>query len=234
MRINKFLATSGLSSRRKVEDYVTSGKVKVNGKIVTNLATDISENDIVEVDGRKMYLPEEKIYYMVNKPIGYVTTTDDPFRRSTVMKLLPRGVGRLYPVGRLDFNTSGLLLFTNDGEFANEIMHPSREISKKYEVRLTRELGQTEINMIERGIDIDDRKTAPSRIQRIPNIGNEKSSVIIEIHEGRNREVRKVFEAVGNKVGALKRIQIGSLKLGDLPVGECRKLSGEDLKLIFK
>jgi len=234
MRINKYLATCGLCSRRKAEEYITAGKVKINGQVVTNLATDISEFDKVEVGGRKENLPDEKLYYMVNKPVGYVTTTNDPFKRVTVMKLLPRGLGRLYPVGRLDFNTSGLLLFTNDGEFANKIMHPSKEIIKKYEVRLTKDLTAEQIKKIEGGIVIDDRKTSKSKIQCIKNIGIEKASVIIEIHEGRNREVRKMFEAVGNKVCALRRIQIGKLELGGLESGKSRKLKEEDLKLIFK
>lgn len=234
MRINKFLSNSGLASRRKSEEYVTAGKVKVNGTVVTNLATDISETDVVEVDGKKLVLTEEKVYYMVNKPVGYVTTTSDPQERRTVMKLLPKRIGRVYPVGRLDFNTSGLLLFTNDGEFANKTMHPSKEIVKKYEVRLTRELNRPEINKIEKGVEIDGRKTYPSKIQRIPNTGNEKASVIIEIHEGRNHEVRKIFEAVGNKVCGLRRIQIGNLKLADLPPGKCRKLSEKELNLIFR
>ncbi len=233
MRINKFLATCGLSSRRKAEEYITLGKVKVNGKVVKELATDILEQDKVEVDGKVLSLPDEKVYYMLNKPIGYVTTTTDPFKRQTVMDLLPKGIGRVYPIGRLDFNTTGLLLFTNDGEFANQIMHPSKEITKKYEVRLVKELLRSDISKIEAGIEIDGRKTAPSKIQRIKNEGSEKASVIIKIHEGRNREVRKMFEAVGNKVSALRRIQIGSLELGDLPIGKCRKLSKNELKLIF-
>ena len=234
MRINKYLATCGLCSRRKAEEYIVTGKVKINGQVVTNLATDVSESDKVEVGGIKESLPNEKLYYMVNKPIGYVTTTNDPFKRVTVMKLLPKGLGRLYPVGRLDFNTSGLLLFTNDGEFANKIMHPSKEITKKYEVRLTKDLPGKQIKKIESGVVIDDRKTSKSKIQRIKNTGTEKASVIIEIHEGRNREVRKMFEAVGNKVCGLRRIQIGSLELGNLESGKARKLKEEDLKLIFR
>lgn len=234
MRINKFLATSGLASRRKAEEYILSGRVTVNGSVVKELGTDISDKDIVMVDGKKVGLPDKKLYFMVNKPVGYVTTAHDPFQRKTVMDLIPKTFGRVFPIGRLDFNTTGMLLFTNDGDFANSIMHPSGEISKKYEATLAKELKREDIVRIESGIEIDGRKTSPSKVQKLKPLGEERARAIITIHEGRNREVRKLFEAVGNRVVTLKRIQIGQLELGDLPVGKYRKLAKEDLKLIFK
>ena len=234
MRINKFLATSGLASRRKVEEYVLAGRVSVNGQVVKELGTDVSEKDVVTVDGKKVYLPTTKLYFVVNKPVGYVTTAHDPFERKTVMDLIPNSFGRVFPIGRLDFNTTGMLLFTNDGNFANSIMHPSKEITKKYEATLAKELKREDIAKIEAGIEIDGRKTAPSKVQKLKPLGEERARAIITIHEGRNREVRKLFEAVGNRVVTLKRIQIGKLELGDLPVGKYRKLTKEDIKLIFQ
>ncbi len=233
MRINQYLANCGITSRRKAEKLILNGLVKVNGNVVTELGTDIKQDDIVEYKGERVILENNKIYLMMNKPKGYLTSVSDDRGRPTVMKLVKNVSERVYPVGRLDFNTEGLLLLTNDGEFANEVMHPSKHISKTYKVTLKTKPKTEHLEQIRKGLVIDGTKTLPAVLTR-PKFDDGLYSLEITIFEGRNREIRKLFEAVGYNVFALKRLRIGKLELGELPLKAVRELTKNELLLIFK
>ena len=207
MRINKFLAKCGLGSRRKVEQLILSGKIKVNHEIITDLGRDINlEVDKVYFLEKELNLVDEKIYYMLNKPINFICSKTDSFNRKTALSLIKDNTNTLFTVGRLDYKTEGLLLVTNDGEWANEIIHPRSEVSKKYLVEILGNLSKESKLKIEKGIVIDGKKTLPSKIE-ILKVENRKTILYITIYEGRNREIRKLFESVGNKVVSLKRIK---------------------------
>jgi 23S rRNA pseudouridine2605 synthase len=233
MRINKFLASCGVGSRRKVEEFILNGDVSVNGKVVTDLSTDINENtDIVKYNGRIVKLESDKVYIMLNKPKGYLCTVSDDRDRPTVMKLI-KEEHRVYPIGRLDFNTEGLLLLTNDGELANKIMHPSGKISKTYLVTLKSKPKSDELDKLRKGVILEDGMTQPAILER-PKLNNGLYEVVITIFEGRNRQVRRMFEAIGYKVFALKRFKIGQLELGDLELKKYKYLNEKELEKIFK
>lgn len=234
MRINKYLAQCNISSRRKVEEFITSGKVMVNDVVVTNLATQISSTDIVKVDGIIVKPTNVKIYFLLNKPIGYITTVSDEQGRHTVLDLIERTTERIFPVGRLDCNTEGMLILTNDGDFANKLIHPSKEIDKVYEVTVKYQPSIDQFTQLEKGVVIDDFLTSPSKISNKQKLDNGWYRFNITIHEGKNRQVRKMMQAVGVKVMALKRIKIGSLPLGNLPTGKYRKLTKQELELLLK
>lgn len=234
MRINKYLAQCNISSRRKVEEFVTSGKVMVNDVVVTNLATQILSTDIVKVDGIIVKPTNVKIYFLLNKPIGYITTVSDEQGRHTVLDLIERTTERIFPVGRLDCNTEGMLILTNDGDFANKLIHPSKEIDKVYEVTVKYQPSIDQFTQLENGVVIDDFLTSPSKISNKQKLDNGWYRFNITIHEGKNRQVRKMMQAVGVKVMALKRIKIGSLPLGNLPTGKYRKLTKQELELLLK
>ncbi len=233
MRINQYLASCGITSRRKAEELVLNGRVKINGLVNTSLSTVVNTGDLVELDGKKVSLEEKKVYIMLNKPKGYLTSVSDDRGRPTVMKLLKGISERVYPVGRLDYNTEGLLLLTNDGEFANKVMHPSKHVSKTYSVTLKTKPKSEHLNELRKGVVIDNVKTQPCIITRPKNI-NGLYNLEITIFEGRNREIRKMFETVGYKVYALKRISIGKLILGDLPLKSYKLLDENQLKLVFE
>lgn len=232
MRINKYLAASELGSRRKVEEYITNGLISVNGKVVTNLATDINETDIVCFKGKRIKPQEKKVYLMLNKPKCYITSLNDEKDRRIVMDLLKSCKEKVFPVGRLDFNTQGLLLFTNDGDWANEITHPSKHIAKTYEVKLKYLPTSKQINMLKTGILIDGQKTLPAKVEII---GQDEEYYIlnITIFEGRNREIRKMFEFLNLKIYALKRLSIGALDLGNLQEGKFRYLTEKEKLMVF-
>lgn len=234
MRINKYLAQCNISSRRKVEEFITSGKVMVNDVVVTNLATQILSTDIVKVDGIIVKPTNVKIYFLLNKPIGYITTVSDEQGRHTVLDLIERTTERIFPVGRLDCNTEGMLILTNDGDFANKLIHPSKEIDKVYEVTVKYQPSIDQFTQLEKGVVIDDFLTSPSKISNKQKLDNGWYRFNITIHEGKNRQVRKMMQAVGVKVMALKRIKIGSLPLGNLPTGKYRKLTKQELELLLK
>ena len=228
LRLQKWLAGSGIASRRKAEQYILDGYVTVNGEIIRTLGTKAdTEKDIVCLKGQRINIIKEKIYIMLNKPIGVVTTVTDPFGRKTVMDFLPKE-HRLFPVGRLDYNTSGLLLFTNDGEFARKLTHPSSMVSKTYIAALKHELSQESLTAFKEGIPIDGRLTAPASIELIKN-----NKYLIKIHEGRNRQIRKMCEYLGNPVISLKRTAIGNIKLGKLKSGEWRYLTAGEIGMLF-
>lgn len=229
MRINKYLAGTGLASRRKCEEYVTSGRVSVNGKVETNLAFDVSEKDVVKVDGNVVSLPEDYTYLMMHKPKGYLTTVSDDRDRKTVMELLPNEYKNLMPVGRLDYNSEGLLLFTNDGNVAQKLMRPNKKIVKTYSVKVEGEVSKEDAEEMMKGVElIDGTKFKECNIV-IKEIKDRKTKLEVQIHEGKNREIRKIFDKFGYNVIFLKRVSIGNIKLGGLTRGTCRLLNTKEI-----
>ena len=229
MRLNKYLARAGVTSRRKADLLIEEGSVRVNGEIVTRLGTQVNtREDKVEVNGVEIK-PETKHYLVLNKPPGYVVTLDDPFGRPTVKELLPDLGVRLFPVGRLDLNSEGLLLFTNDGELAHQLIHPSYNIKKVYMVRIKGRIQSRDLKTLSEGVYLDNRKTSPDELKIIKK-DSDSSLLRIEIHEGRKREIRRILQAVGHQVVKLKRIQFAGLKLGSLERGKWRYLKPDEIK----
>ena len=229
MRIAKFMAAAGVASRRKSEELIKKGVVRVNGRFVYDPATNVNpEIDEIYVSGRKIRIPDEKIYFMLNKPVGCVSTCHDDKGRRTVLDYVKGIDQRIYPIGRLDFTTEGLLLLTNDGELANKLMHPSHEVTKRYYVVVDSYVSQDEITQLERGVVIEGGKTAPARI-KVMNATPERTELTIIIHEGRNRQVRRMFETIGKNVVFLKRISVGDINLGPLKKGKYRMLTNEEV-----
>ena len=231
MRINKFLALAGIDSRRKVEQHILAGKVKVNGKVVRDLATDIKDTDIVYFENRAVKVNSNYVYYKLNKPKGYVTTVSDDKERKTVMDLM-RGVHtRVYPVGRLDYDTEGLLILTNDGDITNTLTKPNSEVKKTYVAHIESGITKEEIKTLTTGVKIDDYTTKPCSIEPI-EIGEKLSKLKVTITEGKNRQIRKMFESVGKNVVFLRRVQIGEIRLGGLSRGEYTPLNAKELKYL--
>lgn len=237
MRINKYIASCGVASRRKAEELITQGKVSVNGSVVTELGTEISDADIVEVDGKIINLQNAELYFMLNKPQGCVTTVSDDRGRQTVIDIFDEWytntyktapIPRVFPVGRLDYNTQGLLILTTDGDFANHLMHPKNHIEKTYVAKVRPHLSNEDVRELEQGVIIDEEKTLPAKVKILKTIGN-KQSVQITICQGRNRQVRKMFEAVNKVVEKLERTHIGSLALGNLSRGCIRALTDNEV-----
>ncbi len=229
-RLQKYLATCGIASRRKCEELILSGKIEVNGKIITELGTKVGENDIVKYNGKIVKKEEEKIYILLNKPIGYVTTVKDQFKRDTVLDLVKVNK-RIMPVGRLDMYTSGALILTNDGELINQLTHPKNEINKTYNVTVRGIVTKQDIQNLEKGVIIDENyKTAPAKakILKIDNVKN-ISRIQITIHEGKNRQIRKMCDAIGKKVMALHRSKIGKLDLEGLKIGEWKYINKDEI-----
>lgn len=228
MRINKYLALCSIASRRKAEQLVLDGKVEVNGEICTNLATDILDNDIVKVNGVPAVLPNDYEYYMLNKPKGYVSSVKDDRGRKTVVSLINTNT-RIFPVGRLDYDSEGLLLLTNDGELTYKLTHPKHEIEKTYIVKIEGELSKAEISKLENGVVIDNNAKLSHCKITIDSVKNNITRLVIVIHEGKNREIRKMFEAFNKTVILLKRIKIAKLSLGGLNRGEYRHLTNKEI-----
>ena len=232
IRIQKMIADCGVCSRRKAEELITKGRVKLNGHPV-KLGDKCGFKDIITVDGERIYMPRKRsfVYLMMNKRRGYVTTVSDELDRRCVMDLLEDVEERVYPVGRLDRNSEGLLLFTNDGEFANSIMHPSRHISKTYRVTVRPDITDDQLIKLSEGVEIDGRKTLPATVV-VKDKAEGRVVLLMTIKEGRNRQIRKMCEAVGLEVARLRRISIGPLKLGMLKPGTYRELTAEELRAI--
>jgi len=223
-RLQKIISQAGVASRRHAEELILAGKVKVNGQVVKELGTkaDLSK-DRVEVDG-KVIKSQKLIYLMMNKPPRYMTTRSDPERRKTVYDLLPADLRSVvWPIGRLDFLTQGLLLFTNDGELTQDLAHPSKEHEKEYEVVLDKELSAGRIEKLRTGMTLDGKKTAPAKV--IVN----GTTVHITIHEGWNRQVRRMFSAFGYTVRSLKRIRVGKLRLGNVQLGQYKVIDKKEI-----
>lgn len=232
IRIQKMIADSGFCSRRKAEIIISQGRVKLNGHPV-KLGDKSDFKDIITIDGERINIPKKKnlIYLMLNKPRGYVTTVSDELERRCVMDLLEDVEERVYPVGRLDRNSEGLLLFTNDGEFANDIMHPSRHISKTYRVTVRPDINDEQLVALSEGVEIDGKKTLPATVV-VKDKEAGRVVLLITIKEGRNRQIRKMCEAVNLEVARLRRISVGPLKLGMLKPGTYRELTAEELRAI--
>lgn len=229
-RLQKYLAEAGIASRRKCEELILQGKVEVNGTIITELGTKVTPNDIVKYNGKIVETEDEKVYILLNKPIGYITTAHEQFGRDKVLDLIKINK-RIVPVGRLDMYTSGALILTNDGELVNKLTHPKNEINKTYNVTLKGIITKQEIEKLKNGVKIDDEYiTKPAQV-KILKIDEEKntSRIQIIIHEGKNRQVRKMCEAIDKKVLALHRSKIGNIDVKDLKLGEWKYLSLKEI-----
>ena len=234
-RLQKFLANAGIASRRKCEELILNGKIEVNGEVITELGTKVSDKDIIKYNGIIVKPEEEKIYILLNKPIGYVTTAKDQFNRETVLDLVKINK-RIVPVGRLDMYTSGALILTNDGEFVNMLTHPKNEINKTYNATVKGIISKEELEQLQNGVEIDNGYiTKPAKV-KILKIDEEKniSRIQITIHEGKNRQVRKMCEAINKKVLALHRSKIGNIEVNDLKVGNWRYMTNKEIENLHK
>ena len=231
MRINKYIAQAGIASRRKADQLIMSGNVKVNGAVMKEPGYDVAEGDKVEVNGRLLENRTKLEYVLINKPTGMVTTVSDDKDRLTVMEVVKDIDARLFPVGRLDYNTSGALLMTNDGEMAYKLTHPRHEVYKTYRARVAGVLSNEKVARLRKGVDIGGFVTSRAKVNVIK--GNQHSTIVeISIHEGKNRQVRKMFAAVGNPVQELERTAIGEIRLGHLKPGHYRKLTREEIQYL--
>lgn len=223
MRLAKYLAHGGVASRRLAEKIIANGRVTVGGEVVTDPARDVGEGDDVRVDGSPVGAEAREVW-AVNKPAGVVSTAREPGERPAVVELVD-SAARLYPVGRLDADSTGLLLLTNDGELANRLTHPRYEVDKAYRARLRRPPSDRELERLRRGVELEDGPTAPAEVTRTG-----EREIEIVLREGRNRQVRRMLEAVGNEVVSLRRVRFGPLELGDLAEGEARRLSPQEVE----
>jgi len=233
-RLQKILARAGIASRRKAEELIRAGKVRVDGRIVTEMGLQVDpDNQEIECDGVSVSSQEKKVYILLHKPAGVLSTVHDPQGRPIVISLLQNVKERVYPVGRLDLDTEGALLLTNDGELAQKILHPSNEVNKTYVAKVKGKPSAKKLGTLSRGIDLEGRKTWPADIE-VVRTDPQTTTVRVVIHEGRKRQVRKMFEAIGHPVLHLKRIAYGQLDLGDLRPGKYRFLAPADIQMIFR
>ena len=230
MRLQKYMAMCGVAARRKCEEIIAAGRVAVNGAVVTQMGTQVEEDDRVTLDGQLITPEARKRYILYHKPAGEVTTVSDDKGRETVMDRFAGMDVRLYPVGRLDYDSEGLLLLTNDGELAQRLTHPSCEVDKVYLARVSGNPTNEEIEKLRRGVFMegDERRTYPAQV-RVVRDESLFSDILVTIHEGRNRQVRRMFDAVGHKVLLLRRVRFGPLELGDLKRGQWRELTQEEI-----
>lgn len=233
-RLQKYLAHAGIGSRRSCEEIILKGKVKVNGKIVTTLGTKVNPTrDNIEVNNQLITNKEDKVYLLLNKPDGYVTTVKDPRGRPTVIDLIENINKRIYPVGRLDYETEGLLLLTNDGKLAYRLTHPSYKIDKVYEALVKGNPTKEKLSKLRNGIELEDGITEPAKVKVLKKF-SDKTLLEITIHEGRNRQVRRMCRAINHPILNLKRTQIGPLQLGNIPKGNFRTLKPSEIKRLKK
>lgn len=229
MRLQKYLALCGVASRRNAEKMIADGLVMVNGQTIREMGTQVEDGDEVRVKGEVVKPEAEKHYLMYHKPVGEVTTASDPEGRPTVLDKFKDYPARLYPVGRLDFDSEGLILLTNDGELCQAMLHPSREVDKVYLAKVSNQLSLDSVRKLREGVVIDGHMTSPAKV-RIIRQETFATVVLVSIHEGRNRQVRKMFQAVGHQVVLLRRVQFGPLQLGDLARGQWRYLTPDELR----
>ncbi len=227
MRLQKYIASAGVCSRRAAEEYIKNGRVKVNGKVVSELGVKVTTKDAVFVDNKKIEIENNKIYIMLNKPHGYITTMCDEKGRKCVKDLIHEKE-RVFPLGRLDRDTTGLLLLTNDGDFANKVMHPSKEIYKTYVAKIDKEITLEDVEKLKNGVDIGDFVTSKAKVKIL-----KENLVEIKICEGKNRQVRRMFDSLGYKVLKLNRTKVGQLELKNLKMGSYIKLTEKDIMKIF-
>lgn len=235
MRLQKYMALSGVASRRKSEEMIMRGKVKVNGQVVDTLGAKIDpDKDTVEVNNKVIRIEKRKIYIMLNKPVGYVSTVSDQFDRETVVDLVDKDIDeRLYPVGRLDYDTEGLILLTNDGDFTYSITHPKHHIDKTYIATVKGIPSKEKLRKFQNGLEMEDYVTSPAKVE-IVKVMRSSCELEITIHEGKNRQVRKMCSAIGHPVIKLKRVAIGDVVLGNLPLGKWRHLSPAEVQYLLK
>jgi 23S rRNA pseudouridine2605 synthase len=227
MRLAKYLAHAGVASRRAAEAMIRDGRVAVAGEVVLDPALDVDERCVVEADGRAVTGPEQRVVYALNKPLGVLSTAHDPYERPTIIGLVPRE-RRLYPVGRLDADSTGLILLTNDGALAHRLTHPSFHVPKTYRVRVGGgPVGEHALRRLREGVDLEDGRTAPAGVRSAG-----RGVLELTIHEGRNRQVRRMCETVGHPVHELERVAFGALELGDLAPGGWRRLDDEEVELL--
>lgn len=232
IRLQKYMASCGVASRRKSEEYIQAGMVKVNDNLVTELGFKVDPAvDRVYFNGKLIQPEEETIYILLNKPTGYITSVKDQFDRQTVIDLIQGVEARIYPVGRLDYDTSGLLILTNDGALTNQITHPSHKVEKTYVAKVEGHVSKLEIKKLQEGVDIGGYVTAPSRA-RVVKQGNKFTIVELTIHEGKNRQVRRMFDAIDHPVQTLERIAIGRIKKGDLKTGSWRPMTEKEIEYL--
>lgn len=231
MRLNKFLAACGIASRRDCDKLIGEGRVCVNGKVAV-LGVDVSDSDCVTVDGRQVTLKKNE-YYLLNKPKGYLSTVSDEKGRKTVLDLMPDTVGRIYPVGRLDYDSEGLLILTTDGELAQRLTHPSNEVPKTYLVKIEGTLKESDLNPLRSGIEIEGGYVTKKCKAHIVETNKQYTKIHMTITEGKNREIRKMFAAIGREVVLLKRIRVGELTLRGLDRGSWRKLSRQEVEYLM-
>ncbi|MDI6815639.1 MAG: pseudouridine synthase [Actinomycetota bacterium] len=233
-RLQKFMARAGAGSRRMCEKYITDGRVKVNGEVVTELGTKVNPViDRVELDNRLLSIKETRIYLALNKPPGFLTSVTDGYGRPTVIDLLGGISDRIFPVGRLDLDTEGLLLLTNDGELAFRLTHPRYKVKKRYVAEVEGHPADSDLTILRQGIMLEDGITAPAEAT-ILNRTQHTSIVEITIHEGRKRQIRRMFQTVGYEVVMLKRIAIDNISLGDIPIGDCRNLTETEIDKLYR
>ena len=232
MRINKFLSSLGIASRRAIDRYIEEGRIKVNG-VIASTGIDVTEDDEIYIDNKKIETKriEEKVYFMLNKPLEVLSASSDDRGRKTVVDLIKTDK-RIFPIGRLDYMTSGLILLTNDGELFNRLVHPKSEIYKKYYIKVFGEVKKEEIEELKKGVLLEDGKTLPAKVSGIKYDKN-KTSMYISIREGRNRQIRRMIEKFGYKVLMLRREKIGELSLGDLKEGKYRELTREEIEYLY-
>lgn len=228
MRLQKYISACGVASRRAAETLIIEGKIKINGQIATLGDKVDPEKDTVEYNGRIITPVTDKVYLMLNKPTGYITSSKDQFGRKTVLDLIQLDT-KVYPVGRLDYHTSGLLLLTNDGDLANALMHPKYALEKTYIVRVTGNVSEEAIKHLKKGVRIDTGYTTQPAGVKILKKGNKDTTLEIKIKEGKNRQIRKMIDVIEHKVIALRRVSIGEIALGDLKIGKYRALTPEEI-----
>ena len=229
-RLQKIIARAGICSRREAENLISAGRVTVDGKIITELGAKADINQKIRVDGKLLTFNAEKIYILLNKPRGYVSTAHDERGRKTILDLLGENFSeRVYPVGRLDLNSEGLLILTNDGDLTNSLIHPRFEVAKTYRAKISCILTEEKLDLLRAGIELDDGLTAPAEIFML-----DKDLVEITIHEGRNRQVRRMFAAIGCNVKRLRRIKFANLTLDGVPVGKFRNLTSDEVAQLYK
>lgn len=226
MRLARYLAHSGIASRRAAEDLIRSGRVEVGGETVTDPARNVDEGDDVRFDGSPV-APEGREVWIVNKPLDVISTASEPGSRTPVTDLVESEL-RLYPVGRLDADSTGLIVLTNDGDLANLLTHPRYEVPKAYRVILRRPFAESDLEHLAGGVELEDGITAPATVERISEV-----EIMVTIHEGRNRQVRRMAEAIGNQVDSLRRVSFGPLELGDLELGAARKLTTRETESLW-
>ena len=229
MLLQKYMAECGVASRRRAEEMILEGKVSVNGVVISQMGVQVEDGDEVRVEGKLIRPEAQKRYVMYHKPVGEVTTVSDPEGRAAVLDHFRDYPVRLYPVGRLDYDSEGLLLLTNDGALTERMLHPSHLVEKTYLARVTGQVSMDSVRQLRAGVMLDDHKTAPAKV-RIIKEETFATVVLVTIHEGRNRQVRRMFEALGHRVLQLRRVKFGPLELGDLPRGQWRELTAEEVR----